>query len=103
MYQLLAKDVKMKDDPKNATRNLENVQRCSQTEASKNFIDRAGFEDFLNEKGIKYVVRDHPEVFTVEAMMKYVSDMEGLHMKNLFLKDKKKNLYLLAARHDAKV
>jgi len=42
-------------------------------------------------------------VFTVEALMQCVSAMSGLHMKNLFLKDKKKNLYLLSTRHDAKV
>ncbi|RXG53193.1 Prolyl-tRNA synthetase associated domain-containing protein 1 [Armadillidium vulgare] len=35
--------------------------------------------------------------------MDEVGDMPGLHMKNLFLKDKKKNLYLLCARHDSKI
>ena len=40
---------------------------------------------------------EHPEVFTVDAMMPYLKDVEGLVSKNLFLKDKKKKLYLLTA------
>ena len=42
---------------------------------------------------------DHPEVFTVDAMMPYLQDVEGLVSKNLFLKDKKKKLFLLTALH----
>lgn len=64
---------------------------------------RAELEAYLKQLNIKYQVRDHEEVFTVEALMKNVTDVPGLHMKNLFLKDKKKNLYLLSARHDAEV
>ncbi|CAL4124470.1 unnamed protein product, partial [Meganyctiphanes norvegica] len=66
-------------------------------------MDRSGLQNYLMKNGIKYQVQDHKEVFTVEALMQCVSVMPGLHMKNLFLKDKKKNLYLLSTRHDAKV
>ena len=43
------------------------------------------------------------QVFTVEEMMPYVQHLEGVHCKNLFLKDKKKKLWLLSTRHDAEV
>ncbi|XP_064622042.1 prolyl-tRNA synthetase associated domain-containing protein 1-like [Lineus longissimus] len=46
---------------------------------------------------------DHPEVFTVEAMMPYLERLSGAMCKNLFLKDKKKRLYLLAALFDREV
>merc|ERR1712098_676160 len=60
------------------------------------------FEYFTNN-GIKYHNVEHPEVFTVEAMMPYLKNVEGAICKNLFLKDKKKNFYLLSARHDREV
>lgn len=60
-------------------------------------------EAFLRKNDIKYQVKDHKEVFTVNAMMECVKDLSGMHMKNLFLRDKKKNYYLLAAKHDAQV
>lgn len=66
--------------------------------------DRASLMAFLAELGISDIQdRDHPEVFTVETMMPYLEGMEGVVGKNLFLKDKKKNLFLLSAKHDAQV
>ncbi|XP_064118296.1 aminoacyl tRNA synthase complex-interacting multifunctional protein 2-like isoform X5 [Macrobrachium nipponense] len=70
---------------------------------SNGHMDRKGLEQLLKKLNMKFQVQDHEEVFTVEALMKNVSLMPGLHMKNLFLKDKKKNLYLLSARHNAEV
>lgn len=70
---------------------------------SNGHMDRKGLEQLLKKLNMKFQVQDHEEVFTVEALMKNVSPMSGLHMKNLFLKDKKKNLYLLSARHNAEV
>ncbi|XP_042219433.1 uncharacterized protein LOC121864473 isoform X5 [Homarus americanus] len=71
--------------------------------SQKTFVDRTGLETHLKQLSITYQVQDHEEVFTVDALMQHVRDMPGLHMKNLFLKDKKKNLYLLSARHNAEV
>ena len=45
---------------------------------------------YFQQNDIKYHNVDHPEVFTVEAMMPYLKDVEGAICKNLFLKDKKK-------------
>ncbi|KAB7496207.1 Prolyl-tRNA synthetase associated domain-containing protein 1 [Armadillidium nasatum] len=69
----------------------------------KKHFSRGDLEKFFNENGIKFQSRNHKEVFTVDTLMDEVGDMPGLHMKNLFLKDKKKNLYLLCARHDSKI
>ena len=66
-------------------------------------VDQIGLQNHLKNLNIKYQVKSHKEVFTVDTMLEELGDFPGLHMKNLFLKDKKKNLYLLSARHDAKV
>lgn len=51
---------------------------------------------YLTKLGINPEVIDHPEVFTVEAMMPYLQNCNGVVSKNLFLKDKKKKLYLVS-------
>ena len=52
---------------------------------------------------IKKCTDRYLQVFTVEEMMPHVAHLSGAHTKNLFLKDKKKKLWLLSARHDANV
>ena len=42
-------------------------------------------------------------MFTVEQALPHVSCLNGEFAKNLFLKDKKKNLYLFCAPHDAQI
>ena len=44
---------------------------------------------FFSENGINYDNVEHPEVFTVDAMMPYLTNVKGAIGKNLFLKDKK--------------
>lgn len=57
--------------------------------------------DLLESLSMEVVTVNHPEVFTVEAMMPYLQDCDGLVCKNLFLKDKKKKrLWLFVAKHD---
>ena len=52
-----------------------------------------------------FTFTDHPEVFTVDAMMPYLTQIPSgsAITKNLFLKDKKGGLYLLSALHDKPV
>merc|ERR1719226_374422 len=59
--------------------------------------------EFFHQNGISYENIDHPEVFTVEAMLPYLKGLTGAVCKNLFLKDKKKNLFLLSAVHDKEI
>ncbi|MEL6371676.1 MAG: prolyl-tRNA synthetase associated domain-containing protein [Pseudomonadota bacterium] len=46
---------------------------------------------------------DHPPIMTVEEGRDYKKSMPGGHTKNLFLKDKKANLYLASVHCDTKV
>jgi len=71
--------------------------------SSSGHLDKPGLFAFLSKHGIDYTNVDHPEVFTVEAMMPYLKNVDGAICKNLFLKDKKKKLYLLSAAHDREV
>merc|ERR1711915_615742 len=59
--------------------------------------------EFFQQNTINYTNVDHPEVFTVDAMMPYLKNIKGAICKNLFLKDKKKNFYLLATTHNKEV
>ncbi|XP_074643158.1 putative prolyl-tRNA synthetase associated domain-containing protein 1 [Tubulanus polymorphus] len=63
-------------------------------------VHRAGLEEKLNEWGIHTTTTEHPQVFTVEAMMEHVGHLKGAVTKNLFLSDKKKKLYLFSALHN---
>ena len=58
---------------------------------------------FFQANSIAFENVEHPEVFTVETMMPYLKDVNGAVSKNLFLKDKKKGLYLLSAIHDRNI
>ncbi|XP_076447349.1 putative prolyl-tRNA synthetase associated domain-containing protein 1 [Babylonia areolata] len=53
----------------------------------------------LEELGISAATIDHEAVFTVEQALPLVASMDGIFAKNLFLNDKKKNLYLYCAPH----
>ncbi|XP_029962209.1 prolyl-tRNA synthetase associated domain-containing protein 1 [Salarias fasciatus] len=65
---------------------------------------RAELEKFLQTLNIETSCVEHPPVFTVEEMMPHLQEVQDVVTKNLFLKDKKKkNLWLLSARHDRQV
>jgi hypothetical protein len=49
---------------------------------------------FFTENGINYDNVEHPEVFTVDAMMPYLTNVKGAIGKNLFLKDKKTKAWI---------
>ena len=54
--------------------------------------------DLLKEKNITYQLFEHEPFFTVEESSKLKIDlnMQGAHTKNLFLRDKKRNFYLIS-------
>lgn len=58
---------------------------------------------FLDDLGIETTTIAHKAVFTVEESTGLERDIPGGHTKNLFLKCKKGNLYLLVALNDAVV
>jgi Ala-tRNA(Pro) deacylase len=52
---------------------------------------------FLDSLGIASTTRRHPPVYTVEEAKALRGDIPGGHCKNLFLKDKKDQLWLVVA------
>ncbi len=57
----------------------------------------------LDELGIDTLTHDHPPVNTVEENRALRGDFGGGHCKNLFLKDKKGVLWLVAALEDRRI
>ena len=57
----------------------------------------------FKEFNIKYTKFQHPPIFTVIDAKKCQSVMIGTHVKNLFLRDKKKRNFLLVAEQDTKI
>ena len=61
-------------------------------------------ETYLRNLSIDFRTLEHPPVATVAAMMQHITSLPGYFVKNLLVKDsKKKNLFLIASRHDAVV
>lgn len=52
-------------------------------------------EEYLQDNQIKYVLHEHPAVYTCEEAEKHCGDIPGLACKNLLLKDKKGRRYFL--------
>lgn len=58
----------------------------------------------LDDLGLAYTNHHHKPVFTVEEAKTVDADIEGCHVKNLFLRDKKKTkLWLVTTLHDTRV
>lgn len=57
----------------------------------------------LDQLKISYVVHRHQPLRTVEDSKKYRSNMPGVHIKNLYLRDRKKQNFLLVAGEDQKI
>jgi Ala-tRNA(Pro) deacylase len=58
---------------------------------------------FLDRLGIRTETVEHPPVFTVEEAQALRGELAGGHSKNLFLKDKKGEIFLLVAEEDAEI
>ena len=54
----------------------------------------------LDELGIETRTHRHDRVFTVEESRALRGDLPGGHCKNLFLRDKKRNMWLIVAEED---
>jgi Ala-tRNA(Pro) deacylase len=59
--------------------------------------------EFLAELGIAASTRRHPPLFTVADSQALRGEIAGGHTKNLFLKDKKDNFFLVSVGEDAVV
>jgi len=54
----------------------------------------------LKNLKIEFKIFEHPPLFTVDEAKKHRKNMHGFHIKNLFLRDKKKKNYLVIAHED---
>lgn len=57
----------------------------------------------LEELGIEVETRTHPPVFTVDEARALRGEIPGCHSKNLFVRDHKKNMWLVVCREDRKL
>ena len=57
----------------------------------------------MDANGFMYQRIEHPAVFTCEEADKYHTGIEAVSTKNLFLRDKKYDLYLVVAEEDAAI
>ena len=57
----------------------------------------------LDQLEIDYVAHHHPPLRTVEDSKAHRGDMPGIHIKNLFLRDRKKRNFLLVVEEDRKI
>jgi Ala-tRNA(Pro) deacylase len=57
----------------------------------------------LDALGIGHATVQHPPVFTVEQAARLRGEIAGGHTKNLFLRDKKHELYLVVTLEDAEI
>ena len=58
---------------------------------------------FLDDLGIRHSTKDHAPVFTVAESVALRDEIPGGHTKNLFVKDKKDNYFLLTVEEHAAV
>jgi len=63
-------------------------------------VSREALLKHLDDCGFDTHTIDHPPLFTVDDSQKLRGEIEGGHTKNLFLKDKKGNYFLLTAQED---
>ena len=59
--------------------------------------------DFLDDLEIAYEEVSHEPLMTVEDSKHLRGEIQGLHIRNMFLRDKKKNYWLLVAEEDQAV
>lgn len=57
----------------------------------------------LNAAGYTYSFHEHPPVFTADEAAIHTGHLVGGHCKNLFVKDKKGNMWLITVRDEASV
>jgi len=57
----------------------------------------------LDTLGIAHTTVTHPPLFTVEQSRALRGQIPGGHTKNLFLRDKKNNVFLVTAEEDAEI
>ena len=63
-------------------------------------FDRDRLLAWMTDQGLSHTTHHHPAVFRVEEGVELKASLPGAHTKNLFLKDKKGQLWLISACQD---
>jgi len=66
-------------------------------------MNRQELLEYLTSFGIKHETFDHEPIFTVAEGIEKKIKVPGAHTKNLFLKDDKKQFWLISALRDTKI
>ena len=64
-------------------------------------LDSKKFINILKNKNLDFKINEHEAFFTVEDSNKLKGVIKGSHSKNLFLKNKKNNFYLLSCEENS--
>ena len=59
--------------------------------------------EILQNAGITFTRHEHPPLRTVEESKGHRGDMVGTHVKNLYLRDRKKRNFLVVAQEDREI
>ncbi|GAB3124965.1 prolyl-tRNA synthetase associated domain-containing protein [Novispirillum itersonii] len=70
---------------------------------SPHHASRAALMTFLDGLNIRTSTVDHPPIMTVEDGHQFWADIPGVHCKNLFLRDAKKQTWLVVAPIDRQI
>ncbi len=57
----------------------------------------------LDDLGVSYEITEHEPVFTVAEGLEIERDIQGVHCRNLFLRDKKKAMFLVTLPNEREV
>lgn len=57
----------------------------------------------LDQQQIMYKLYHHEKVFTVADSQAIDRDIPGVHCRNMFIRDKKENMYLVTLRHETMI
>ena len=61
-------------------------------------MNKSDLLTMLSRYNIKYDIYEHPSLYTVEESKKLRGKIEGIHTKNLFLKNKKNKFFLFSCQ-----
>ena len=65
-------------------------------------MNKAQTYQYLNDRGIRYEITEHPAVFNMAEVAELTLPYPEVNAKNLFVRDKKKRFYMLTVRGDVR-
>ena len=66
-------------------------------------LTKTDLYELLSVKNVDFQIHEHDPLFTVEDSERLRGEIKGAHTKNLFLKNKKNNFFLISCDENAKV